>query len=356
MPKVQHAFDVLDSAIGPRLARIVALFGDDRFLKRLVLDHLLAGGDQAGEDARYAGDTAEWREIADDLATVSLFSSGPRRVLVSDADELVTRYRGELESYAASGAGGGTLILELASLPSNTRLYRSVAEHGWLIDCRLPEVERGRSKAPDVNRMKKWLDNWAKCRHKVRLLPEAMELLTGLVGWEFGRLDQELAKLALFVEPQGRIDAELVQQVVGGWRTQTTWEMLDAVAEGRADSALTQLDQLLQAGEPPQALFGSIAWSLRRFAAATRLVEQQERRGGRLDVAAILQQAGFRNWPSNALDQARKQLQQVSRQRGGQLYRWLLETDLALKGSHSSPHRSRWALELLFLRLARQVR
>jgi DNA polymerase-3 subunit delta len=356
MPTVQHAFDVLDSAAGQRLPRMVALFGDDRFLKRLVLDHVLAGGSEAGEDARYAGDAAEWREIADDLATGSLFSSGPRRVLVSDADALVTRCRGELESYAGGGAGGGTLVLELASLPSNTRLYRSVAEHGWLIDCRPPEIERGRSKVPDVNRTQKWLDNWAKRRHNIRLLPEAMELLTGLVGWDFGRLDQELAKLALFVEQQGRIDAELVQQVVGGWRTQTTWEMLDAVAEGRADAALRQLDQLLQAGESPLALFGSTAWSLRRFAAATRLVERQERHGGRLDLAAILQQAGFRNWPSNALDQARKQLQQISRQRGGQLYRWLLETDLALKGSHSSPHRSRWALELLFLRLAKAAR
>ncbi len=112
----------------------------------------------------------------------------------------------------------------------------------------------------------------------IRLSREAVEQLVDLIGWEFGLLDQELAKLALFVEPKGEVQVDLVNHVVGGWRTQTTWDMLDAAADGDAVTALGQLDKLLQAGEAPQALFGSIAWSLRRFAAATRIVEQQERR------------------------------------------------------------------------------
>ena len=80
------------------------------------------------------------------------------------------------------------------------------------------------------------------------------------------------------------------------------------------------------AGEAPQALFGSIAWFLRRFATATRLVEQMERTPGRRpDLRAALEQAGFKKWPRGAIEKAEAQLKQISRVRGGQLYRWLLD-------------------------------
>jgi hypothetical protein len=37
------------------------------------------------------------------------------------------------------------------------------------------------------------------------------------------------------------------------------------------------------------------------------------------------------------------------------LYRWLLELDLGLKGSHSSEHAARFLLELLFMRLSKPL-
>jgi DNA polymerase-3 subunit delta len=158
----------------------------------------------------------------------------------------------------------------------------------------------------------------------------------------------------LFVSPNDRVDGDLVRRVVGGWRTETTWEMLDAVASGDADQALKMLDQLLQAGEVPQALFGSMAWSLRRFAAATRIYQRMEQANRRANLGAALAEAGFRTRPPIALKQAEEQLRQIGRQRANQLFQWLLETDLALKGTHASPHRGRIALEKLILRLARQ--
>jgi hypothetical protein len=46
------------------------------------------------------------------------------------------------------------------------------------------------------------------------------------------------------------------------------------------------------------------------------------------------------------------QLRRLGRTRAGQLYRWLLEADLALKGSSSSPARARLVLEKLIVRIA----
>ena len=51
-----------------------------------------------------------------------------------------------------------------------------------------------------------------------------------------------------------------------------------------------------------------------------------------------LVEAGVPQWPA-ALEKAERQIKQLGRHRAIALYRWLLETDLALKGTHSAPHR-----------------
>ena len=52
-------------------------------------------------------------------------------------------------------------------------------------------------------------------------------------GPEFGLLDQELAKLALYADKSGKVTEKLVQELGGGWRTQTAWELIDAALFGR---------------------------------------------------------------------------------------------------------------------------
>jgi DNA polymerase-3 subunit delta len=109
---------------------------------------------------------------------------------------------------------------------------------------------------------------------------------------------------------------------------------------------------MLQAGEHPLAVMGPLSWSLRRFAAATRIYEAAERQGNRMPLRAALEQAGFRKWPAGALERAERQLKRIGRQRAGSFYNWLRKADLKLKGSHSSPTRARFVLEELILRLA----
>ena len=75
-----------------------------------------------------------------------------------------------------------------------------------------------------------------------------------LVGPELGLLDTELAKLVLFLEKGQPIKADLVRDIVGGWRTKSVWDLMDAAADGRAGEAIAELDKLLAMGEVPQAL------------------------------------------------------------------------------------------------------
>lgn len=191
-------------------------------------------------------------------------------------------------------------------------------------------------KTPAAGQVARWLTAWSQKTHQARLDAGAADLMLEIVGPELGLLDQELAKLAVSVGPGGTITEELAQEMVGGWRARTAWDMLDAAVSGNARSALEQLDRLLAAGENPVGVLAQIASSLRRFAAATRLIEQGEAAGRRPPLRQALEQAGVKPF---VLAKAEAQLKQLGRRRAGRLYRDLLQADLDLKGDSRLPPR-----------------
>lgn len=356
MPNTLHAFDFLDQS--PRaVPPVVVLFGSESFLKRLATRSLRKAivGDDDAPFTTLEGADAQWRDVIDELSTMSLFGGERRLVIVESADKFVTNERGRLETYVEKPRSSGVLILDVGTWASNTKLYKAVDKLGLQVDCRAPEKAVGKRKVLDEARLCKWLIAWTRKQHNAKLEAIAAEQLLEIIGPEFGLLDQELSKLALFSGEGGKIDVRMVRDVVGGWRTQTIWELIDAAADGDAGEALKQLDRLLQAGEHPVALFGQISWSLRRFAAATRIYQEAERAKRRIALHEALVQAGIPHWNKKGLERAESQLKQLGRGRAGRIYQWLLETDLALKGSHSNPHRARFALEHLFLRMAKGV-
>jgi DNA polymerase-3 subunit delta len=320
---------------------VCAAFGNEAYLRRQVIlalrSAVLGGGDADLSLTSFDGGDALFRDVHETLSTVAMFGGGQRLAVVEDADPFVTRYRQQLEDYVAKPSRSGVLVLEIETLPSNTRLYKSIAADGLLIDCA----------APAPARLTKWLVEWAKQHHRSQISQPAAEMLVEMVGPELGLLDQELAKLSLVVGEGGKITPELVEKSVGGWRAKTTWDMLDAALEGHPREALSQLDRLLASGEQPVGLLGQIAASLRRLAVATRLIVQAEGSKRRLNIREALEQSGVRSF---VLQKTDHQLRHLGRRRGLQMYRWLLEADLDLKGESKLP--PRLVLERLIVRLA----
>jgi DNA polymerase-3 subunit delta len=352
-----HVFDYLSAPEANPPAAVCVLFGDEPFLKhqarRTLRSAILGANAEDIPVATFEGDSARWPDVADELSTVSLFGGGARRLaIVENGDKFVSQNRAQLEDYVAKPSRAGTLVLEVDAWPGNTKLYKAIEKSGLQIDCRPPEVTRGRSKFPDEDRMEAWLCRWAKSQHAIVLDPRAARLLIQYTSAVFGAMDQDLAKLALYVPQGGKVSPELVQEVVGGWRAKTAWDMTDAACDGNAAEALLQLNRLLQAGDHPIAIFGQMSWSLRRYNAAVRIYERAQRAGERTSLADALQKAGFNDWPKGSLAAAESRLKQLGRERAGRFYRWLLDIDLALKGSHSEETRARLALEQLFLRMA----
>ncbi len=318
---VQAALAYL-AAARSKPSAVTVLFGDESFLKRQVIlrcrAQVLGDDDGAFSLAEFKADAA-WRDVHDELSTVALFGAGQRLVVVDDADEFVTAFRNDLEKYVERPRSTGVLLLAVRSFPKNTRLYKLVDSHGLAVDCGTPAEAA----------LRKWLTDWAEAHYQRKMESGAAELLLELIGGEMGLLDQELAKLASYAGEGRPISADMVRELVVTWRTKTTWEMIDATLDGHAALALEQLDRLLTAGEAPQMLLGAFGYRLRQFASATRLIEQAESSRRKLSLRDALVAAGAKPF---SLRTAEPQLRQVGRRRALQLFRMLLDADLALKG------------------------
>jgi DNA polymerase-3 subunit delta len=323
---------------------VCAVSGEDAYLKSAVLKalraHVLRGDEAEFALTTFTGREATVADVLDALANVSLFGDGRRMVVIEDADSFVTSFRSELEAYVARPYQSGVLVLEVKSWPANTRLAKAVAASGLAIDCK-PPIER---------QIRSWLGQRAKSAN-LRLDASAVDALLDLVPPELGILDQELTKLALLAGKDGVIDSRLVRENVGGWRTRTTWEMIDAAADGRAAVALAQLDRLISAGEKPHGLLPQMSSSLRRFSTAVWQIEAAETDRRRLPLRDALAQAGV---PPFKLADAERQLRHIGRGRAKEIVGWLLAADLAIKGYNSSDDRARIELERLIVRLSGQ--
>jgi len=336
------ALDFLARGADTTPKAVCVVFGDDAYLKRQVVaairQSVLTTDDAELSLWKADGSAAELRDVLDELSTISMFGGGQRLVIVDDADEFVSRFRGELEEYVRKPRASGILLLVVSTWASSTRLYKVVAELGLQVDC----------KTPGTAAVVKWMSTTAK-NLGVKLASGASDQLLEMIGTDLGLLDQELSKLSLIAGQGGEITPQMVKDTVGGWRARTGWEMLDAACEGRADDALKQLDRLILAGEHPIAILGQIAYTLRMLARATRLYVAAQGTRQPLKLSEALTQAGCKPF---VIRQVEPRLMRMGRNRGGQIYRWLLEADLAMKGVSSAPARARLVLEKLIVRIA----
>ena len=135
----------------------------------------------------------------DELCTVSLFGGGgPKLVVLDNGDDFVKRNREKLEDYVNQPRGNGTLVLVVGAWAKNTRLYKAIDKAGLQVQCDPPTKPRGKN--PDLARVAKWIVARAKSEHDFKLSSSGADMVVELTNCDFGRIEQELCKLALYVD------------------------------------------------------------------------------------------------------------------------------------------------------------
>jgi DNA polymerase III delta subunit len=222
---------------------VYALVGSDSFMQ---LQRLAAIVDHAPSAQRidFDGERAELAEVLDELRSFAMFGSG-KIVVVQDADAFLTRFREQLEEYVVHPSDGATLVLRLGSLPANQRIYKAIAKVGVIEQCEPPRD------------LPKWIIEQAKSAHKVVIPLDGARMLADLIGADMGRLDNELAKLALSAKA-GKIGLDEIGSSVAFQREQQMSEMTNALAAGRPAEAVKKWRQLVQLD--PSAEFRAVTW------------------------------------------------------------------------------------------------
>src|SRR5687767_4572189 len=262
---------------------VYALVGSDSFLQLQKLSDILRKMPPDVQRVDAEGERAELAEVLDELRSFAMFGGG-KLVVVRDADAFITRFREQLEDYLAAPSDSATLVLRLASLPKNQKIYKAIDKVGEIESCDPPKD------------LAKWAAERARTAHAMTLTPEAARLMADLVGDDLGRIDNELAKVAIDAGGSKQpVGPEKIAASVAFQREQEMWDMTNELAAGHVAAALRRWRQLVQLD--PSAEFRAVTW-LGMWLENVRKALALNRKG--LGGFAICQQ--LRIWPREMQD------------------------------------------------------
>jgi DNA polymerase III delta subunit len=185
-------------------------------------------------------------EVLDELRSFAMFG-GSKLVVVRSADAFISRFREQLEDYLGNPSTSSTLVLRVNTLPANQRIYKLIQKVGVIEKCA----------APSERELPGWIIQQAKTAHQLTVSMDVARLLADRIGCDLGRLDNELAKLALMSD-SGKADADDVATSVAFQREQEMWDMTNALATGNVREALEKWRKLIALD--PSAEFRAVTW------------------------------------------------------------------------------------------------
>jgi DNA polymerase-3 subunit delta len=109
-----------------------------------------------------------------------------------------------------------------------------------------------------------WIDAWARARG-LSIQRDAAEYLWQTVGNDLQKIGNELRKVEIYLKDKKSIAYDDVKAVVGDFREYSSFDLAAALGQRKAEKSLLILSRLLQEGEAPVGLLGSIAWNFRRL-------------------------------------------------------------------------------------------
>ncbi len=262
--------------------------GDDSFSRDIALERMRTGLGEDGDLSRSefdGGDTTVPEALA---AVKSLpFLAEKRLVIVTGLIRQTGRMRGGKRAAER-------LIAELPNLPSYARLVlvedpelaasnqvlkaAQKMKNGFIKEFRAPQ------------NLARWIIDRAKSEYDVAIAPSAAQAIASVVDDDLRRADNELFKLAAYVDGERAIDEADVAALTPYLPEANVFEMVDALAKGDGKRALELIKQSLR-DDPREAgfrLFGLIVRQFRLLA----MTRDHLDRGGRPHAPAIAKAVG----------------------------------------------------------------
>lgn len=291
---------------------------------RNVIDRARKSETDESNIARIDGSTAKLGEIRQALASESLFSTGKKLVIISDwlTEHNATDNEQFAELLKDVDPDSVVVVVEHINPDKRqkaTKQIEKLAQRSWSFE------------PLDEPAARRWLVGEAD-RRGTKLSTALAGQMVRAVGTDLWTLSGELDKLAAAASGKSEITGPMVGQLVTGSEAGDIWKLVDGLSKGDAKSAIRNLSQLLDAGEPPLKVFGMIVRQYRILLGVKAMEGSSD--------SAIAKQLGIHPF---AAKQARRFTDRFNEEDLKQTFDELAELDFQIKTGRREPEA---ALEL----------
>ncbi|HXY55408.1 MAG TPA: DNA polymerase III subunit delta [Nitrospirota bacterium] len=233
-------------------------YGEEEFLISEALDLIIKKVVEPGSrdfnfNTLYCRDTQ-----ASDIVNLALtlpFMTEKRLVIAKDFDALKAADLEELIAYLNEPSPSTCLVMVSNQGKYDKKSVVAAVEARGAVTRFFPLLDR---------EIVSWIEAWAKERG-LSLSRDAAQYLGQTIGNDLAKISSELEKIEIYIRDRRAITFDDVKAVVGDFREYTTFDLAAALGLKNREKALLILSRLLQEGEQPVALLGSIAWNFRRL-------------------------------------------------------------------------------------------
>jgi len=304
-----------------RIPSLLFLHGEESFLLERAYQEVLARVVEAS--ARdfnlevFTGREATADKVLDVCRTLPVFAPY-RLVVVKDAHLLTANDLAGFLPYLNDPVPETVLLFVGRAIDGRLSFFREFKKKGTLVEFK-PLYD---------NQIPGFVKEQARLEGKA-LTEDALALFCRRMGAELGEIQAELLKLCTYVGTRGLIDVEDVRQVVSDTRTESVFDLINAIGQRRAAEALRLLARMLDDGEPPLRILSLVVRHFRQLWQTAELLRQ------RVERSEMAKRLRINPYFLDGLIAQAKRFDSLEFRRA---LAACLEVDLSLKSSGGHPH------------------
>ena len=250
--------ELISSLKQGKILPLYFFYGEEEFLIQEALDLIInkvvdPGARDFNFNALYCRDTPASELV--NLCQTLPFMSEKRLVLARDFDALKAADLEELAPYLNDPSPSTCLVMVSNQGKYDKKSVTSAVEAHGAITRFYPLLDR---------EIVAWIEGWARSRG-LSLQRDAAQYLWQTIGNDLQKIGNELEKVEISIKEKKSITFEDVKTVVGDFREYSSFDLAAALGSKNREKAFLILSRLIQEGEQPVGLLGSIAWNFRRL-------------------------------------------------------------------------------------------
>ncbi len=250
--------DLISGLKQGKILPLYLFFGEEEFLIQEAVDLIIKkvvdpGARDFNFNTLYCKDTSSSELV--NLCQTLPFMSEKRLVIAKEIDVFKAADLEELIPYLNDPSPGTCLVMlsnqpryEKKSVTSAVEAHGAVTRFYALLDREIIA----------------WIEEWARTRG-LSIRRDAAQFLWQTLGNDLQKIGNELEKVLISLQSKKTVTFDDVKTVAGDFREYSSFDLAAALGRKNREQAFLILSRLIQEGEAPVGLLGSIAWNFRRL-------------------------------------------------------------------------------------------